>query len=387
MNPMRVVIAPNSFKHCLSARAAGAAMARGVQAAWPGATVEVIPLSDGGDGLLDAVRASLPGELLSVRTRDALGRPVQAAWFKHRDFALIEMALASGLARLRGPREYAPLRASTFGTGLLIRAALAHGCRRVIIGLGGSATVDAGCGLAAALGFRLLDGRGRAIPAGGGGLGRLERIVDARAGPKASAATRRAKSRLKLATFIALCDVRNPLLGPTGAARVFGPQKGATPREVELLERNLAHWAAVVERDLGKAVAAIPGAGAAGGLGAGCVAFLGASLMPGAQWVAERTGLRAAIRKADLVLTGEGRLDRQTAFGKAPAYVAGLAQSLNKPVIALGGAVEAGLDLTAIGITRCVAIAAPDLPLAVALKNAQTNLEKKAADVILSFKR
>lgn len=373
---MRVVIAPNSFKHCLTAREAGDAIARGVRTACPGAAIDVIPLSDGGDGLVDALSARLPGGVVETETVDALGRPLRAAWFQHRDFALIEMALASGLARLAGPHEYDPLRASTFGTGLLVRAALVRGCRRVIIGLGGSATVDAGCGMASALGFGLLDRRGREISAGGGGLEELDRIVPARAG-----------DRLRSAAFTALTDVRSPLLGASGAARAFGPQKGASPADVERLERNLARWAAVAERDLGRAVAGLPGAGAAGGLGAGCAAFLGAELMPGAEWVAAQSGLRAAIRGADLVVTGEGRIDRQTFLGKAPAYVAKLAGELGKPVVALGGSVEEGLDLRAMGIARCAAIAPPGVGLAESLKNAQTYLENSAADLMLWFRR
>lgn len=382
---MRVVIAPNAFKGCLTAKAAGDAMARGVRAACPGAALEIIPLSDGGDGLIDAVNARLPGERMAADTVDALGRPLRAVWFKHRDFALIETALAAGLARLRGPREYAPLRTSTFGAGLLIRAALDHGCPRVILGLGGSATVDAGCGMAAALGFGLLDGRGRAIPGGGGGLARLDHIVSGR--PGAGAGRVRVDSRLKRTTFIALTDVRSPLLGASGAARLFAPQKGASPDEVELLERNLARWAEVAERDLGKAVADLPGAGAAGGMGAGCAAFLGAALEPGAEWVAERTGLREAIRRADVVVTGEGRIDRQTMFGKAPACVAKLAKARHKPVVALGGSVEEGLDVSALGLACCAAITPRGVSLRDALKNAETNLEKAAAAIMLRFRR
>lgn len=373
---MRVVIAPNSFKHCLPARAVGEAMARGVQAACPEAVTDIIPLSDGGDGLVAALSARLPGKLINTKTRDPLGRPIQAAWFKTPDYALIETALASGLARLQEPEEYAPLSTSTFGTGLLIRAALDHGCRRIIIGLGGSATVEAGCGMASALGFRLLDRQGQSIPEGGSGLAGLDHVVVNGADP-----------RLKTITVIALTDVCNPLLGEFGAARVFAPQKGASPLEVETLERNLSRWASVVERDLVLSVAALPGAGAAGGLGAGCIVFLGATLVSGAQWVAEQTGLEEAIRQADLVLTGEGRIDRQTVFGKVPAYVARIAKSLNKPAIALGGTVTDDADLTSIGITRCISITPPGVSLAEAIKKGETNLEKTAAELMMAFRR
>ena len=369
---MRIVIAPNSFKNCLPARAVAEAMARGIHAACPEAVTDIIPLSDGGDGLVAVMGAQLPGDLISTKTLDPLGHPLQALWFKTRDYALIEMALASGLARLKGPREYAPLTASTFGTGLLIRAALDHGCRRIILGLGGSATVDAGCGMASALGFRFLDHQEQPIPAGGGGLDRLERIT-----------ADRADDRIKTITVVALTDVQNQLLGESGAARVFAPQKGASPAEVKTLEHNLAHWSLVVERDLGRSVAAIPGAGAAGGLGAGCMAFLGATLVSGAQWMAEQTGLREAIRQADLVLTGEGRIDRQTALGKVPAHVARIAKSLNKPAIALGGSVADNTDLTSQGITRCVSITPPGVSLDEAIKKAKTNLEKTSAELMI----
>ncbi len=380
---MRIVIAPNSFKHCLSSPAVAAAVARGVRAAAPDAELELIPLSDGGDGLLAALSARLPGRVVEAETEDALGRPLRAAWFKHRDFALIETALACGQARLSGPGEYAPLRASTLGAGLLVRAALDQGCRRIVIGLGGSATVDAGCGLAAALGYGLLDAHGQALAPGGGVLGQLDRIIpDWRAQGEGKGGVA-AAAGVDGATFIALTDVRNPLLGPSGAARVFGPQKGASPAEVEVLESNLTHWARVAERDLGRSVAALPGAGAAGGLGAGCAAFLGARLTPGAEWVAERTGLREAVSRADLVLTGEGRLDRQTGFGKVPGYVARLAREMGKPVLALAGSVEDGLDLAALGIARCAVIAPPGAGLAESIKMAETNLEKKAAALML----
>lgn len=371
---MRIVIAPNSFKHCLTARAAAEAMARGIRSVRPDAVIDIIPLSDGGDGLVDAISARRPGKTVAVQTEDALGRPLRAAWFKHREFALIETALACGLARLKGPEEYSPLTASTHGAGRLVRAALDQGCRRVIIGLGGSATVDGGCGLAAALGYRFLDSRGQPLPRGGGALARLERIVRPEAGWRG-------------ASFIALTDVQNPLLGAAGAARMFAPQKGAAPAAVETLERNLAHWAAVVERDLGSAVADVPGGGAAGGMGAGCRAFLDAELVPGAEWVAGQLGLRAAIGRADLVLTGEGRIDRQTALGKAPAHVGRIAKALGKPLIALGGTVAEGTDLAELGISRCVAITPPGVAMADALKKAETNLENAAAQLMMGFRR
>ncbi|MDD5676485.1 MAG: glycerate kinase [Kiritimatiellae bacterium] len=369
---MRVLIASNSFKNCLGARAVGEAVARGLRAARPDTITDIIPMSDGGDGLVEALADSLAAERIRTATCDALGRKLKAEWLLTGECAVIEMALASGLARLRGPEEYRPLVTSTTGTGILIRAALDRGCRHIVIGLGGSATVDAGCGMAAALGIRLLTARGRPLPEGGGALSHLARIeMDA------------ADKRLKDTRFTGLIDVQNPLLGANGAARVFAPQKGATPAEVECLESNLAHWAAIVQRDMGKDLAPRPGGGAAGGLGAGCVAFLDATLESGAAWVARQNRLAEAIRQADLVITGEGRLDEQTAFGKVPAFVAQMAQTLGKKVVALGGSVAENLDLHTIGIARCVAVTPPGTPLAAALRDAKNNLANAAATLIM----
>lgn len=370
---MRVLIAPNSFKHCLDAREVGAAIRRGVRSACPEAVTDIIPLSDGGDGLIAALADQPRALRMEAETTDPLGRPIRASWLKMGPWAVIESAAASGLARLKDSGEYAPLTASTAGTGILVRAALENGCRRIAVGLGGSATVDAGCGLAAALGFGLLDDQTREIPKGGGGLARLARIDVSGKDP-----------RLVRATVTALADVENSL---ADAATVYAPQKGASPAEVRLLSRNLEHWARVVKRDLGVDVACIPGGGAAGGMGAGCIAFLGAQLVPGAQWVAEQLGLRPAMRRADLVLTGEGRIDNQTVFGKVPAFVGRMARSLGKPVMALGGTVAAGADLTAVGITRCIAISPPGLPLTAAIKNAAKYLEMAAAELMLVFRR
>lgn len=371
---MRILIAPNSFKNCLGARAVGEAIALGFRAARPNTITDIIPMSDGGDGLVEVLADAPATERIETATCDALGRALKAAWLLTPEFAVIEMALASGLARLRGPEEYRPLVTSTAGTGLLIRAALDRGCRHIVMGLGGSATVDAGCGMATALGFHLLTASARSLPEGGGALGNLAHIE-----------TGTADQRLKDTRFTCLIDVQNPLLGPSGAARVFAPQKGATPAEVERLESNLAHWATIVQRDLGKDIATRPGGGAAGGLGAGCVAFLDATLLNGAAWVARQNRLEEAIMQADLIITGEGRLDEQTALGKVPAFVARMAQALGKPVIALGGSVAEGLNLQTIGIARCVAVTPPGTPLATALRDAKNNLASAAAKLIMEI--
>lgn len=372
---MKVLIAPNSFKQCLSVLRVGKAIADGVRSACPDAVIKIIPLADGGDGLLEVCAHCLGGDYIEEDTFDALSRPIRAAWLKVDKMAVIELAQASGLARLKGPEEYNPLIASTFGTGRLIARALERGCRQIIIGLGGSATVDAGCGMAAALDFDLLDKKdknGNQIPLGGGNLCLLDKI-----------GISRSNRHLREAQITCLTDVRNPLLGPHGAARLFGPQKGATGDQVELLEYNLAHWAGIVKKDLGVDVAAIAGAGAAGGSGAGCVAFFGAMPQGGAEWVGRKTGLEEAVAQADIIFTGEGRIDSQTGFGKIPEYVVRLAKKYGKRAIALGGSVEQGKNLVSAGIAECRCINPPGISLAEAFRDAEKNLALTAAQVMM----
>lgn len=373
---MKILIAPNSFKQCLSAFQAGKAIAAGVRKACPLAEIKILPLADGGDGLLDVCARCLGGDYIEEDTFDALSRPLKAHWLKIGKMAVIELAQASGLARLKGPEDYNPLVASTFGTGKLVAGALDHGCRQIVVGLGGSATVDAGCGMAAALGFEFLDKNGRAIPRGGGNLCFLDKIV-----------VERCDQRLRAAEIICPTDVSNLLLGPQGAARLFGPQKGATPSQVELLEKNLAHWAGIVKRYLGLDVAEIPGAGAAGGAGAGCAAFFGARPHNGAEWLGAQIGLERAVAEADIIFTGEGRIDSQTGFGKIPAYIGRLAQKHGKHVIALGGAVEEGTDLGSAGITECRCINPPGISLEEALRAAEKNLALTAERIMIEKKQ
>ena len=371
---MKVLIAPNSFKQCLSASQVARAIARGVASACPGAAIKIIPLADGGDGLLDASRLALGGELVEESTLDALERPIKAFWLKAGATAVIELAQVCGLARLKGPGEYDPMRSSTRGAGIMILRALDRLCRRVVIGLGGSASVDAGCGMAAALGARFLDRRSRPLPPGGGALARLERID-----------TAGLDRRMRRARVVCLADVRNRLLGPFGAARFFGPQKGAGSAEVARLERNLARWAAIVKRDMGIDVLGVAGGGAAGGAGAGCAAFFGARPRGGAAWVAHQAGLARAAAEADIVFTGEGKIDEQTAFGKIPAYVGRLAKKKGKPVFALGGSVAPGLDLTSCGITDCIAVTPPGMALDEAFRRAEKNLATASARVMMQI--
>jgi glycerate 2-kinase len=305
---VRVVVAPNAFKGCLSAQEAAEAIARGVVAA--GAEPEIVPVADGGDGTLDALVAGIGGTIMGVIARGPLGLPVRAHLARLSDGSgVVEMAQASGYA-LVGEDERDPMRASSYGTGELIKGALARRPSRVLVALGGSATVDGGTGLARALGVRFLDEAGNRLPEGGGSLEHLARIDASRADP-----------RLRDAPMIACADVANPLVGPDGAVRVFGPQKGADPEQVKALERGMERLAECLSADLGADVAGLPGAGAAGGAGAMLLA-LGAELRPGAEVVLDALGFHERIDGADLVITGEGKLDRQSLAGKAPVAVA-----------------------------------------------------------------
>ena len=347
---MRVLIAPQEFKGSLSAAEAAQAMAEGLRRALPSAELDLAPMADGGPGTVEALVTTGGGRRLTASVADPLGRPVEAAWglLEEGSTAVIEMAAASGLVLLR-PQERDARRTSTYGTGQLIAAALEAGCRRLIIGLGGSATNDGGAGMAQALGARLSDGEGRDLPPGGAALARLARIdVSGLDG------------RLRNCQVLGATDVTNPLCGPHGASAIYGPQKGASPADVEELDAALAHYGAVIERDLGKRVAEVPGAGAAGGIGAGLIAFLDAELRPGAQLVAEVVDLEKRIAAADLVVTGEGRLDAQTAYGKTVATVARLARGQGRPVVALAGRVDDAREAcSTLGLESALSIVPP----------------------------
>jgi glycerate kinase len=304
-----------------------------VRDALPAAEVDEQPASDGGAGLVDAMLAAAGGELIVEHVHDPLMRPVQAAWALLRDgTAAIEMAAASGLVLLAS-HELDPLHATTFGTGELIAAVLARGCRRIIVGVGGSATVDAGAGAMQALGARLRDAHGAELPRGGAALARLATIELAGVRPD-----------LTGAEVVVASDVTNVLCGPEGAARVFGPQKGASAEDVKALDAALARFAEVVRAEAGIDVQTLPGSGAAGGLGAGLVVAAGARIVPGFSIVAEATRLEERIAAADIIITGEGKLDAQTPYGKTAAGVARLARLHGKPVGAIAGTVGPGFD-------------------------------------------
>lgn len=344
--PVKVLVAPDSYKGSLTAPAAAAAIAAGVRRALPTALAVQMPLADGGEGTVEALVRVCGGTAWEVTVRDPLDRPVcAAAGSLGGGVVVIEMAAASGLPLLQ-PDERDPFRASTFGTGELIRAALDRGAREIILGVGGSATVDGGAGALQALGARLLNRAGAGIDPGNAGLAALDRIDASSLDPRLQGV------RLRVA-----CDVRNPLIGPRGAAAVFGPQKGAAAADIPVLDANLARFASVVERDLGVAVADVPGAGAAGGLTAGLLA-IGAGTEPGIDLVLDAAGFVEQVRDADLVFTGEGRIDGQTAHGKVISGVLARTAPCGVPVVALAGMVRAQeLDeLYAAGLTAAFAI-------------------------------
>lgn len=370
---MRFVLAPQEFKGSLTAREAVVAMEDGIRRCLPDAAVDRVPMADGGPGMVDALTAARGGELRVARVHDPLGRPVDAVYglVDNGRLAVIEMAAASGLSLLERS-ELDPLRASSDGTGELIRFALDAGAREFIIGIGGSATNDGGVGMASALGIRFLDAEGQPLPPGGEALARL-----------ASIDSRMCDPRLAESRFLAACDVSNPLCGPQGASAIYGPQKGATPEIVLRLDAALRRLAEVIARDLGTDVVDLPGSGAAGGLGAGLVAFLGAELRPGFPLIAAAARLAQRIRGADLVLTGEGRLDLQTAFGKTVAGVAAVAAEEGVPVITLAGGLSAGFEQAlAAGIAAAFSIVPGPATLAEAEAHAVEYLSRATESVV-----
>ncbi|USX24080.1 glycerate kinase [Oxalobacteraceae bacterium OTU3CINTB1] len=329
---MKIVIAPDSYKESLSAMAVANEIEAGFREIFPDAEYLKVPVADGGEGTVQAMIDASGGRLVELRVRGPLGEPVPAFYGMMGDgeTAVIEMAAASGL-ELVPVALRDPLRTTSYGTGELIRDALDAGARRFVLGVGGSATNDGGAGMLQALGGRLLDGAGKDLAAGGGALATLARIdlsgLDA---------------RIADCAFDVACDVSNPLVGPQGASHIFGPQKGATPEMIELLDAGLRHYADIIARDLGRPVADVPGAGAGGGIGAAMLVFLGGRLRPGSEIVTAAVGLDAAVADADLVVTGEGRIDSQTIHGKTPVGVARVAQRHGKPVIAIAGGLAPG---------------------------------------------
>lgn len=324
---MIVVIAPDSFKESLSATDVAQAIEKGVRQAAQEVSCILKPMADGGEGTLSALIAGSGGTLVSSLVHDPLMNPVKAFWgiMGDRQTAVVELAASSGLSLVPAEKRN-PMITSTYGFGELIREALAQGFSKFILCLGGSATNDGGAGMLQALGYRLLDAEGNDLPPGGAALIRLHTIDSTRRHPL-----------LCQAQFKVACDVTNPLCGPLGASCIFGPQKGATPLMVSLLDEALHHFAEVARMHNGKNMVNVPGAGAAGGLGAGLLAFLNSELIRGAELVIKYNRLEEAVSKADLVITGEGVIDSQTLYGKAPVEVARLSQKYHVPCIGLCG--------------------------------------------------
>ena len=379
---MHILIAPQALKGSLTAAQTGEAIAQGVYAVFPEAQTTIIPIADGGEGTVQALVDATGGQIIKRVVTGPLSTTVEAQFglssslssslsgglsdhqedtdkAERQRMAIIEMAASSGLPLV--PEEQRdPRRTTTRGVGELIRAALDMGCRHFIMGLGGSATNDGGAGMAQALGAHLLDENGQELEPGGAALSKLARIDISNLDP-----------RLTACTFEIACDVTNPLCGPNGASAVYGPQKGATPEMIRQLDEALAHYAAILKRDLGRDVAEQPGAGAAGGLGAGLLALLNAQIRPGAQIVLEAVNMQHHLQHADLLITAEGQLDEQTVYGKSVGAVAQLAHQHGVPVLALAGGLGANHQrVYRLGIDAINVLPSQPMSLAYAMEHA-----------------
>ncbi|UCB42158.1 MAG: glycerate kinase [Dehalococcoidales bacterium] len=374
---MKIVIAPQGFKGSLSAREVADAMARGIQHVLVNASMVLVPMADGGEGTVDALVSATRGRFITSEVTGPLGEKVVATWgiLGDKSTAIIEMAAASGIT-LVPPDILNPMIATTYGTGELIRAALDEGCRKLIIGIGGSATNDGGAGMAQALGVRFLDDGGNELPRGGAALDRLKQID-----------VSGLDTRLAVCKVTVACDVTNPLCGVQGASLVYGPQKGATKDMCQQLDKALANYATVIKQELGIDITDMPGGGAAGGLGAGLVAFLSAELMPGIDIICEATRLSRHLEGAALVFTGEGRIDTQTIFGKTVTGVAARAKVSGVPVVAIAGELAiTNEELNQYGIDAALSISPGPISLEESSTNASgliTNTTERALRLIL----
>ena len=373
---MKLVIAPDSFKESLDAQQVAFAIERGFQSIFPEIQTVCVPVADGGEGTTEALVAATAGELIAQPVRGPLGEPLNAIWGllgEQPDTALtavVETAAASGLDKISSAQRDA-MRATTYGTGELILAALERGVRRIILGLGGSATNDGGMGLLSALGARFLDARGEMLEAGGAALARL-----------ASIDLSQMDSRVAETEFLVACDVDNPLLGERGASAIFGPQKGALPEQVEQLDTALANLADISADLMRKDTRDVAGAGAAGGLGYALVQFLNARMAPGIDLVLEAVRFDEHLQGADLVITGEGRVDGQSLSGKTPVGVARWAKRHDLPVIALCGSIGAGAEgVHKVGIDALFTVVPGVCTLDEAMAEAAVNLERTAAQI------
>ena len=367
----KIIIATDSFKGNLTSLEVASCLEKGIKRVLPKAKCIKVPMADGGEGTVQSMVDAANGKLIKKRVKGPNGKLVTAryGWLANQQTAVIEMAEASGLPLVHG-REKNPLKTTTYGTGQLMLDAIKRGVKKIIIGIGGSATNDGGVGMAQALGVRFLNANGREIKELGSG-GMLAKI--------ASIDTLNLDKRIRQTKIVVACDVENPLYGKKGAAYVFGPQKGATAKMVAALDTNLKHLSKLIKRDLKKDVGRMPGAGAAGGLGAGLVVFTGAKLKSGIDIVLQATELSKYIKGADLVVTGEGRIDFQTAFGKTPAGVAKAAKKHKVPVIAIGGALaDDARNVFAHGIDGLASAAAKNMSLEEALRDSRSHLADAA---------
>lgn len=373
---MKIVIAPQAFKGSLKADEVAVAMAEGVKTAEPDSEIISLPMADGGEGTVKAMVEATGGKLVTTIVNGPLGDKVNATWgvLGDRKTAVIEMAAASGLNRVPEERRNA-LAASTTGTGELIRAALESGYRKIIIGLGDSATTDGGTGMARALGITFLDDHNQPIPQGGGGLSQLNHIDITGQHPT-----------IGKSTIICACDVTNPLFGPEGAAYIYGPQKGAGPEDIKKLDAGLRRLADIIQCDIGKDISELPGGGAAGGLAAGLAAFLDASLQSGVDIIAESIGFEKHLKGADLVITGEGRIDSQTARGKTICGIASWAKKCGVPVIAIVGELGEGYrSVFDCGISEAIGIMSKGMDQEYAIKNAAQLVKNTVTDILRKY--
>jgi glycerate 2-kinase len=368
---MKFVLAPDSFKESMTAKQAAVAMEKGIKKVFPDAECIMVPMADGGEGIVESLVNMANGHhLVKTEVTGPNGKAVMAEYGMVDQTAIIEMASASGL-QITKPEDRNPLITTSYGTGQLIKHALDQGVKRMLIGIGGSATNDGGVGMLQALGVSFKDETGEELPFGGGALSRLHSIdvsgLDA---------------RLRTVQIDVACDVSNPLTGEIGASAIFGPQKGASPEMVQQLEENLTRYARLIHKELGKDIAGVAGAGAAGGLGAGLMTFLNARLLKGIDLVIEFTGLVEKVKDADFVFTGEGSMDSQTLYGKTPFGVASVAAQYNVPVIAFAGKVGEGIEaLYQNGFTSIFGIVNGVTTLDEALVNGEKNLCREVENV------
>ncbi len=378
MENIKVLIALDSYKGSITALEAASAVEKGILKADSSAEIQKVPMADGGEGTVEAMLAAAGGELRQVEVTGPLGEKVSAFYgiLGDRQTGVIEMAAASGLPLI--PKEKRnPLITTSYGTGELIKSAIADGCRKLVIGIGGSATNDGGMGMLQALGVKFADINGIELPFGGGELERLHSID----------CSHIYKGLKDVEIFVA-CDVTNPLCGPQGASSIFGPQKGATPEMVQMLDKGLGIFAQKIKQYLGKDILEVPGTGAAGGMGAGLVAFLDAVLKPGIEIMTDVAGLEEKIQGCSFVITGEGNTDYQTMFGKVPVGISRIAQKYGKPVICLSGGIGKGAEaLYDAGVTSLFSIVNKPMSLEEAMHNAADLIEKAAENIMRLYKR